>query len=105
MITEESPLTRVQIAIGLDQISEISISMLHAFAALFTVYLKSTLHANHEYLTIIHKSSTRIILTLQVAVIREILIPFNLSALLYITQYLKSPVALRFKFVPHPIIH
>lgn len=55
MITEESPLTRVQIAIGHDQISEISISMLRAFAALFTVYLKSTLHANHKYLIAVQK--------------------------------------------------
>lgn len=59
MITEESPLTRVQIAIGHDQISEISISMLRAFAALFTVYLKLTLHANHEYLIAVQKLSAR----------------------------------------------
>lgn len=40
MINEESPLTRVQIVIGFNQISEISISMLHAFAALFTDLFK-----------------------------------------------------------------
>lgn len=91
MITEERPLTRVQIAIGHDQISEISISMLHAFAALFTVYLKLTLHANHEYLIAVYKLFARNY-SHPFAVIKNNL-PFNLSAaLLYIARYLKSLV-------------
>lgn len=91
----------MQIAIGLDQISEISISMLHTFAALFTVYLKSTLHANHEYLIVVHELFAQIILTSR----SDKGYPGLLSPLPYVAQYLISLVGLPFKFVPHPIIH
>lgn len=67
MINEESPLTRMQIAIRFEQISEISISMLHTPSQTFTVYLKSALHANHEYLRVVaHGLYAQIILTLRV---------------------------------------
>jgi len=39
MINEESPLTLVRIVTGLDQISEISISMFHAFTALYLRFI------------------------------------------------------------------